>query len=171
MLSSRHIDHLILPVRMRCVNHLTECRRLGLDVMLICTLRDEEAQNELYSIGRTRAQLDAVGLTHLQPRSGKIVTNAKGGDSMHQWRCAYDLGAMRHGKLVWSTAGNGIDDDPTDDDTDDLELWQRIGAAGEACGLEWAGRWQRFREYPHFQYTHGLTLADFKAGKTIPQDA
>lgn len=171
MLTSRNIDDLVLPARMRCVNHLTACRKRFLDVIIICTLRDEEAQNDLYAIGRTREQLNAAGLYRINPKPGKIVTNAKAGEGMHQYGCAYDLGALRHGKLVWSTLGNGIDDDPSDDDTDDLELWQRIGVAGEECGLEWAGRWKAFREFPHFQFTNGLTVADFKAGKTIPQDA
>lgn len=171
MITSRHIDDLVLPARMRCVAHLTACRKRFLEVIVICTLRDEEAQNALYAIGRTREQLDAAKLYHINPKPGKIVTNAKGGWSMHQWKCAYDLGVLRHGKLVWSTAGNGIDSDPSDDETDDLELWQRVGVAGEDSGLEWAGRWKTFREYPHFQYPNGLTIADFMAGKTNPQDA
>jgi hypothetical protein len=59
---------------------------------------------------------------------------------------------LRHGKLVWGTGGNGIDNDPTDDDTDDLELWQRAGAIGKGIGLEWAGDWPKGkREFPHFQ--------------------
>ncbi|MBK5230848.1 MAG: M15 family metallopeptidase, partial [Thermoleophilia bacterium] len=99
------------------------------------------------------------------------VTNARGGDSMHQYGAAFDAVPLRHGKLVWGTRGDGIDDDPTDDDTDDLELWQRLGAIGEACGLEWAGRWKRFREFPHFQYTGGLTLNEFRAGARLPNGA
>jgi peptidoglycan L-alanyl-D-glutamate endopeptidase CwlK len=56
---------------------------------------------------------------------------------------------------VWGTLGK------------DLELWNKIGTIGESVGLEWAGRWKRFREFPHFQFTGGLTLSDFQAGKTF----
>ena len=66
------------------------------------------------------------------------------------------------------TSGDGIDDDPSDDERDDLELWQRVGAIGEANGLQWAGRWPKAkREFPHFQFTGGLAIADFRAGKEI----
>jgi len=71
--------------------------------------------------------------------------------------------------LIWGTGGNGIDDDPSDDDTDDLELWQRVGECGELVGLEWAGRWTSFREYPHFQHTYGRSIKDMQEGATLPE--
>ena len=64
---------------------------------------------------------------------------------------AFDVVPLRNGKPVWGTSGDGIDDNPADDNTDDLELWQRIGQIGESLGLEWAGRWKTMREFPHFQ--------------------
>ncbi|EGF93763.1 M15C subfamily peptidase [Asticcacaulis biprosthecium C19] len=42
-----------------------------------------------------------------------------------------------------------------------------MGAIGKAQGLEWAGDWRRFREYPHFQYSGGLSIADFQAGRSL----
>ena len=159
MITSRSIDDLVIPARLRCVAHLAACKREGIDLLITCTHRDAEAQNALYAQGRSRAQLDAVGLFKAQPTPGAIVTNALGGDSMHQWKCAYDVVPLRTGKPIWNTSG------------EDGQLWQRVGELGEQNGLEWAGRWVRFREFPHFQFTHGLTIADFKAGKVIPQDA
>ena len=82
---------------------------------------------------------------------GSIVTNAKAGESFHNYRVALDVVPIINGKPVWN----------------DSAMWGRIGALGEASGLEWAGKWQKFREQPHFQYTGGLTLSDFKAGKTL----
>lgn len=127
-----------------CVDHITQCRKAGIDLLVTCTLRDAEAQNVLYAQGRTT--------------KGEVVTNAIGGDSLHQYRVAYDAVPCRAGKPIWGTKG------------EDGKIWQRVGLIGEDCGLEWAGTWIKFREFPHFQYTHGLSLADFKAGKTIPQD-
>jgi len=62
---------------------------------------------------------------------------------------------LHHGKPVWDTSGaNGL-------------LWQQIGALGESVGLEWAGRWKKFRELAHFQFTGGLTLAELQTGKSV----
>ncbi len=138
-------------------NLIHECKSIGIDLLITSTYRDLEAQAALYAQGRTAP--------------GKIVTNARAGQSFHNFRVAFDVVPLRAGKPVWGTTGNGIDNDPTDDDRDDLELWQRIGAIGELYRLEWAGRWTRFREFPHFQFTGGLTLADFGAGKTLREQA
>lgn len=140
MITSRKLDDLLLPVKIRALNLIHECKALGVDLAVTCTYRDAAAQEELYAQGRTA--------------DGKIVTNARAGQSYHQYRVAFDVVPLRNGKPVWGTAGA------------DGELWQRIGEIGEAQGLEWAGRWKRFREFPHFQFTGGLTLADFQAGKT-----
>lgn len=155
MLSSRKIDDLITPAKLRALEFIYRCKAAGIDLLVTCTVRDAETQDALYAQGRTRP--------------GRIVTNARGGDSFHQHRVALDVVPLRHGKPVWGAAGNGIDADPADDETDDLELWQRVGLIGESCDLEWAGRWKRFRELPHFQFTGGLTIDDFKAGREIPQ--
>lgn len=153
MISSKKLDDLLLPVKWRALNLIHVCKLIGIDLLTISTLRDIEAQDALYAQGRTAP--------------GRIVTNARGGESFHNFRVAFDVVPLRNGKPIWGTSGNGIDSDPSDDATDDLEIWQRIGELGEAQGLDWAGRWNRFREFPHFQFTGGLTLADFRAGKTL----
>jgi len=117
----------------------------GITVLVTCTYRSPEEQDKLYAQGRTAP--------------GRKVTNARAGKSRHNARSAdgtpasqaFDVVPLRYGKPVWGTSGNGIDEDPTDDQKDDLEVWQRVGAHGEAVGLEWAGRWASFREFPHFQ--------------------
>lgn len=108
----------------------------GITVILICTLRDREAQAALFAQGRTT--------------KGKIVTNAKPGESWHEYGCAGDVLPLRHGKPIWGTSGNGIDEDPSDDDKDDLEAWQTVGKLGKRAGLEWPaigkplGSWRIF---------------------------
>lgn len=117
----------------------------GIEVLITCTYRSNNEQANIYAQGRTEP--------------GRIVTWAKPGQSKHNATIngrpasgAFDVVPLRHGKPVWGTAGNGIDEDPADDETDDLEAWQRIGEIGEAVGLEWAGRWSKGkREFPHFQ--------------------
>jgi peptidoglycan L-alanyl-D-glutamate endopeptidase CwlK len=114
-------------------------------VIITCTWRSPEEQAALYARGRTKP--------------GRIVTWAKPGQSEHNAVMngrpaarAFDVVPLRAGKPVWGTGGNGIDEDPRDDATDDLEVWQRVGAIGERVGLSWAGRWPRGkREFPHFE--------------------
>ena len=154
MISSRKIGDLHPRVAAMAEMFVERCALAGIDVIITSTYRDHESQAELYAQGRTKP--------------GRKVTNAKPGQSWHNWRLAFDFVPLRNGKAVWGTSGNGIDNDPTDDDKDDLELWQVCGEIGEQIGLEWAGRWKTFREFPHFQYTGGLTLADLQSGKTLP---
>jgi len=155
MINSRDVMELLPTVRQMCLHFLSECQGRGIEVLITSTFRDHEAQAALYAQGRTKP--------------GRIVTGAAPGWSWHNWRCAFDVVPLRHGKPVWGTAGNGIDADPSDDDTDDLELWQRVGEAGEHAGLEWAGRWARFREFPHFQHTFGRSIHDVNRGTPLPE--
>jgi peptidoglycan L-alanyl-D-glutamate endopeptidase CwlK len=141
MINSRKIDDLHPKVAIMCNKFIAECDKQDIDILITSTYRDAESQNALYAQGRTKP--------------GRIVTNAKAGQSWHNWKCAFDVVPLRNGKPVWGTIGK------------DLELWNKVGAIGESVGLEWAGRWKRFKEFPHFQFTSGLTLADFQAGKTF----
>lgn len=113
---------------------LAECDRAGLDILVYCTLRSIEEQERLYARGRTEP--------------GKIVTNARGGESWHNFGRALDFVPLRAGKPVWGTSG------------DDWALWERAGLLAEKHGFEWSGRWRgSLREVGHIQMTGGLTLA------------
>ena len=159
MKNSRSLTDLLPAARVRFQRFLARCAadpwfvKNGIGMIVTSTERDFESQNALYAQGRTKP--------------GKIVTNAKGGYSWHNFRCAGDVVPTRHGVPIWGTKGNGLDVDPTDDHTDDLEVWQRVGAHGEAVGLEWAGRWTTFREFAHFQYTGGLSMAQLRDGQVF----
>jgi peptidoglycan L-alanyl-D-glutamate endopeptidase CwlK len=142
MKNSRSLDDLVPPAAVRARKFLQAANDNGIDLLITSTLRDSEAQAALYAQGRTKP--------------GKIVTNAKPGQSWHNWGCALDVVPLRNGKPVWGTT------------TDvDKALWDKVGQLGEQAGLEWAGRWRTFREFAHFQYTGGLKLADLQAGKKI----
>jgi peptidoglycan L-alanyl-D-glutamate endopeptidase CwlK len=96
-----------------------------------------QPQNALYAQGRTTP--------------GKIVTNAKGGQSFHNYGVAFDFVPIVGGKAQWN----------------DVALFTKCGEIAESIGLEWAGRWVKFKELAHCQYTGGLTLQDFQQGKTL----
>lgn len=137
MINSRALSDLHPKVMQMCMEFIKRCKEAGIDILITSTYRDNESQNALYAQGRTLA--------------GKKVTNAKGGQSFHNYKCAFDFCPLKNGKPAW----------------EDTKLFTRCGEIGEAIGLEWAGRWKGFVELAHFQYTGGLTLADLQAGKKI----
>ena len=141
MISSRLLSELHPAVRTKCEAHLAACKAAGIELLVTCTYRDKEAQDALYAQGRTAP--------------GAKVTNAKGGQSFHNYRLAYDVVPLLNGKPVWKTAG------------EEGKLWQQVGALGVAQGLEWAGNWSKFCEFPHFQYTAGHPLSFFQKGGTL----
>jgi peptidoglycan L-alanyl-D-glutamate endopeptidase CwlK len=138
MINSRSLDELVPPAKERVERFIALCDENGIDLLVTSTYRDHESQNALYAQGRTKV--------------GKVVTNAKAGESYHNWRCAIDVVPLINGKPNWDSS------DP---------VWARIGELGEQAGLEWAGRWRTFKELAHFQYTGGLTLTDLKNGQAI----
>ncbi|MBK5230225.1 MAG: hypothetical protein JJE27_03530, partial [Thermoleophilia bacterium] len=71
MITSRKLDDLATPAKIRAFKFLADAKEAGIDVLIYCTLRDHEAQNALYAIGRTRAELDAALLFDAQPRRGR----------------------------------------------------------------------------------------------------
>lgn len=138
MINSRSLDDLAPPVKERVEKFLNSAKAAGIDLLITSTYRDNVSQDELYAQGRTTP--------------GKIVTNAKAGQSWHNYKCAVDVVPIVAGKARWDAKD---------------EVWQQVGALGKAAGLEWAGDWKRFKEYPHFQYTGGLTLAQLQSGAKI----
>lgn len=144
-MASRRIEDLHPKLRPIAEQFLRECELRGLDVLVTCTYRSNAEQEALYAQGRSKP--------------GAIVTKARAGQSRHNntqngapAALAFDVAPLRHGKPVWGTKGNGIDNDPSDDDKDDLELWQRLGEIGMKLGLNWYGKpGAPFREYPHFE--------------------
>lgn len=137
MINSRSLSDLSPKVAAMASEFINRCKAQNIDVIITSTYRDAEAQNALYAQGRTLP--------------GKKVTNAKAGQSFHNWRVAFDFCPIVNGKAVWN----------------DDALWTKCGEIAEGVGLEWAGRWKTFKEFPHCQFTNGLTLADFQQGKTL----
>jgi len=141
MINSRSLDELIPQAKTRVEAFIAECHANGIDLLITSTYRDNDSQAALYAQGRTAP--------------GNIVTNAKAGESYHNYRCAVDVVPLVNGKAVWNTSG------------EDGKLWEKVGEIGEKNGLEWAGRWKSFKEMAHFQYTGGLNLAQLKEGTVI----
>ena len=131
-MSSRSLDDLDPETRGMARAFQDACHREGEDVLIYCTLRSNEEQAMLYAQGRTKP--------------GKIVTNARPGQSAHNplkdgKARAFDCCPMRGGKPVWGSSSK-----------EDAALWLKIGGIGESVGLEWSGRWTgKLKEMAHFQ--------------------
>jgi hypothetical protein len=106
---------------------------LGHPIRITEGYRSLERQAELYAQGRTT--------------KGTVVTNAKPGESWHNYQVAFDV--------VFRKQGYNASD----------ALWETLGTVGEKHGLDWGGRWREFVDKPHFQMTQGYTLADFQNNK------
>jgi len=137
MVNSRNITDLHPHVAKLCVAFIAACKAKDIDVIITSTYRDNDSQNALYAQGRTFP--------------GKKVTNAKAGESFHNYRIAFDFCPVVNGKADWNN----------------LNTFTQCGELAESLGLEWAGRWEKFKEMAHCQFTCGLTLAQLKTGKTI----
>ena len=138
MINSRNLDELLPEVKAKVEDFIKACQHSGIDLLVTSTYRDNESQDALYAQGRTT--------------EGRIVTNAKGGESFHNYRCAIDVVPLVNGKADWDGSH---------------PVWATIGELGEQAGLEWAGKWVHFKEMAHFQYTDGLSLAELQEGKKI----
>lgn len=65
----------------------------------------------------------------------KRRTMLSGGYSKHQHFMAIDVVPIIKGKMIWHN----------------YKLWNKIGKIGIEQGLLWGGKWQKFRDYPHFE--------------------
>jgi peptidoglycan L-alanyl-D-glutamate endopeptidase CwlK len=137
MINSRKVEDLHPKVADLCRKFINACDKEGINVLITSTYRDHESQDALYAQGRTTP--------------GRKVTNARAGSSWHNWRCAFDFVPIVNGKAMW----------------DDHRTFMRCGEIAESVGLEWGGRWTKFTDMPHCQWTGGLTLADLQAGKKL----
>ncbi len=126
-------------------------------IRIVQGLRTFAEQDGLYAQGRTKP--------------GKKVTNAKGGQSLHNYGLAIDFAILldkdnngTYEELSWSTTA--------DYDRDGIIDWNEVVAEFEKAGWEWGGKWRTFKDLPHCQKTGGWTwqklLARHNARNFIP---
>lgn len=110
----------------KCDNALTGRAK----VRITQGLRTFKEQDDLYAIGRT------------QP--GKKVTNAKGGQSIHNYGLAVDICLIIDGKIAsWDTVKDWDNDKVTD--------WYECVKIFAKHGWDWGGNWKTFKDLPHFE--------------------
>lgn len=133
-ISEKNIEKLHPKVRDKAREFVNKVEKdLGIKVRVTSTLRTYEEQNALYAKGRTTA--------------GGIVTNAKGGQSNHNFGTALDIVPIVDGKADWKTTA---------------DTWSKIAKVGKEIGFSWGGDWKSFTDKPHFEMTFGNSLAQLR---------
>lgn len=126
----------------------------GVRLRLAYTLRTHKEQDELYAQGRTKL-FDAQG-----KRLGK-VTNAKGGQSIHNYGLAFDIVLLldKNGDGVFESAAW---DTKSDFDKDGRSDWMEVAIFLKSKGWAWGGDW-KFVDPPHFEKPFGETWRSLQA--------
>ena len=128
---SRSLDDLTADFRTYVDPWLADCLAAEIDILVTCTYRSMEDQAVLYAQGRTTP--------------GRIVTNAKSGQSAHNYRLALDVVPLVHGKPDWSGTS---------------PVWVELANLAMARGLDWLGKPDsRFIEMAHFQMPNWRVIA------------
>lgn len=111
------------------------------------TLRTFAEQDALFAQGRTKP--------------GKVVTNAKGGQSYHNYGLAIDI-VLLADKDHNGSFETAVWDTRTDFDGDKKADWMEVVQIFKRYGFEWGGDW-KFKDDPHFQKTFGKSIYELKA--------
>lgn len=143
---STSLNDLLPVVKRKALEFQKKCKSQGIDIIFTCTYRTPLEQDMLFLRPYDGIDNDRDGRVD---ETDEKVTNAKAGESLHNWRCAFDIVPVVNGKAIWSNQS----------------LWNKIGSIGQSIGLEWGGSWQNFKDMPHLQYTLGYTWQDFKNKK------
>ena len=131
--SSNAISSLDPKVAQLARKFLDLTKENNLDVRITAAFRSWNEQDRLYAQGRSTP--------------GDVITNAKGGESYHNWGLAFDAALFENGVM-----------------SNDLEKYKKMGKLGEQVGLEWGGSFKDIVDLPHFQYTYGLSTEDLLNG-------
>jgi peptidoglycan L-alanyl-D-glutamate endopeptidase CwlK len=109
---------------------------------------------------RTFAEQDAL-FAQGRSKPGKRVTNAKGGQSYHNYGLAIDI-VLLVDKDKNGTFETAAWDLKTDFDGDKKADWMEVVQIFKRYGFEWGGDW-KFVDAPHFQKTFGKSIYELRA--------
>jgi peptidoglycan LD-endopeptidase CwlK len=107
---------------------IEDLAKAGMQIEVVQGLRTFAEQDALFAQGRTKP--------------GNVVTNARGGQSNHNYGLAVDVVPFSNGKPNWNAPNS---------------IWMAIGAEAEKLGMEWGGNWKKFIDKPHIQLP-GLSI-------------
>ena len=143
-ISLQRIQTLHPLIREDTLRTLEEAFKLGIIVRITQAFRTWAEQDDLYNLGR----IDSVA---------KIVTNARGGQSWHNYGLAWDFCLLTpDGKsIIWNRN--------LDINGDNKPDWMQVVDCAKEAAFEWGGDWTKFKDYPHFQKTFGMSIDEAKS--------
>lgn len=125
-----------LHPKIRCAakNFINEVEStMGIQLRIIQGYRSYAEQDELYAQGRTK--------------SGNRITNAKGGQSNHNFGLAIDVAEIKDGKIDWF---------------EQEVILPKVAPIGKKWGFDWGGDWKSFKDKPHFEMMFGKSLSELR---------
>lgn len=109
---------------------ITECENtLGITLRVVQGLRTIAEQDALYAQGRTTP--------------GKVVTNARGGSSYHNYGLAVDLAHLDNNNIDWNYP------------------MAKLKPLATKYGMMWGGDFKSIKDMPHFELTFGKNWREF----------
>ena len=156
-MASRDLKDLVPEIKEKAEIVKQACQAAaGFDLLIYCTLRSLEEQARLFRQSRSREEITmkqqklrgqgfgflADVIEGVGPCNGRHVTNAAPGESWHNYTEAWDAVPLINGKPAWNYL-------------EARDYWDAYGEAVRQVGMNWAGDWVSFREYPHAQLRHG----------------
>jgi peptidoglycan L-alanyl-D-glutamate endopeptidase CwlK len=118
--SEANIQTLLPAAQKKAREFMQAVQQSGVTVKIISGTRTFAEQDKLYRQGRDLP--------------GRKVTNARGGQSNHNFGVAWDIGVFQNGQYLPETPA-----------------YAKVGGVGKGLGLEWGGDWPSFPDEPHFQ--------------------
>lgn len=134
--TATRINTLHPKIRESAKSFILDVQKAGIVLRINSAYRTFEEQDALYNIGRGK--------------QGRIVTNAKGGYSYHNYGLAIDVQEIKNGKLV-------------SHELSDKAFWNKVVPVGKKYGFNWGGAWTSFPDKPHFEKTFGYSCSSLKA--------
>jgi peptidoglycan LD-endopeptidase CwlK len=138
--TERNLASLQLPAQRAARRFMVTVLARGIEARSISGTRSYEEQNALFHRGRFG-------------NPGQRVTNARGGQSRHNFGIAWDIGIFEGGAYVTEAAP-----------------YDRAAEVGLFDGIEWGGHWTSFVDRPHYQLALPFGTAEirrrFEAGES-----
>lgn len=100
---------------------------------------------------RTYAEQDQLFKKGRFGNPGPKVTNARGGQSNHNFGIAWDVGIFDGGKYL------------TGDNAKESKIYKQLASAVLTNALEWGGNWKSIVDMPHYQLKLDLSLGDVRS--------
>ncbi len=139
LVTINRVAHLHPKLRSEVADIIKDIQSKGVDIRITQGLRTFAEQDALYAQGRTTP--------------GKFVTNAKGGQSWHNFGLAIDFCLLhKDGTISFSITEDMNADKKTD--------WNNVTDSFKKFGWVYGGDWNVFKDNCHFEKTFEITLQD-----------